>query len=98
MYAVVEWANYGNKIVNFFVKRIDLDLIIEKIISIIFIAVLMYFSIRIGNKLINKFVDRQVRSKTSFSLEPQKAITIGEVLKSVLKYTLLRTSPIVIAF
>ena len=87
MYAVVEWANYGNKIVNFFVKRIDLDLIIEKIISIIFIAVLMYFSIRIGNKLINKFVDRQVRSKTSFSLEPQKAITIGEVLKSVLKYT-----------
>ena len=35
MYAVVEWANYGNKIVNFFVKRIDLDLIIEKIISII---------------------------------------------------------------
>ena len=48
MYAVVEWANYGNKIVNFFVKRIDLDLIIEKIISIIFIAVLMYFSIRIS--------------------------------------------------
>ena len=31
MYAVVEWANYGNKIVNFFVKRIDLDLIIEKL-------------------------------------------------------------------
>ena len=47
----------------------------------------MYFSIRIGNKIINKFVDRQVASKTSFSLEPQKALTIGEVLKSVLKYT-----------
>ena len=47
----------------------------------------MYFSIRIGNKLIKKFVDRQVASKTSFSLEPQKALTIGEVLKSVLKYT-----------
>ena len=47
----------------------------------------MYFSIKIGNKIIQKFVDKQVASKMSFSLEPQKAITIGEVLKSILKYT-----------
>ena len=47
----------------------------------------MYIVIRIGNKLIKKFVDRQVASKTNFSLDPQKAKTIGEVLKSVLKYT-----------
>ena len=80
-------ASISKRIVDFFSKRIDLDAIIEKIISIIFISIIMYFSIRIGNKLIKKFVDRQVASKTSFSLEPQKALTIGEVLKSVLKYT-----------
>lgn len=82
-----EFASISKKIFDFLSKRIDLDAIFEKVISIIVISIIMYFSIRIGNKIINKFVDRQVASKTSFSLEPQKALTIGEVLKSVLKYT-----------
>ena len=82
-----DFASISKKIFDFFSKRIDLDAIFEKVISIIVISIIMYFSIRIGNKIINKFVDRQVASKTSFSLEPQKALTIGEVLKSVLKYT-----------
>ena len=82
-----EFASISKKLFDFFSKRIDLDAIFEKVISIIVISIIMYFSIRIGNKIINKFVDRQVASKTSFSLEPQKALTIGEVLKSVLKYT-----------
>lgn len=87
MYGFTDLASISKSIFDFFSKRIDLDAIIEKIISIIFISIIMYFSIRLGNKLIKKFVDRQVASKTSFSLEPQKALTIGEVLKSVLKYT-----------
>lgn len=82
-----DFSSISNKVFEFFSKRIDLDAIFEKVISIIFISIIMYFSIRIGNKIINKFVDRQVASKASFSLEPQKALTIGEVLKSVLKYT-----------
>ena len=80
-------TSISKKIFYFFSKSIDLDAIVQKIISIIFISIIMYFSIRIGNKLIKKFVDRQVASKTSFSLDPQQALTIGEVLKSVLKYT-----------
>lgn len=87
MYGFVDLVSISNKIINFFSKRINIDAIIEKIIAIIFISVLMYFSIKLGNKLIQKFVDKQVASKMSFSLEPQKALTIGEVLKSVLKYT-----------
>ena len=63
------------------------DEILKKLLSIILISIIMYIVIRIGNKLIKKFVDRQVASKTNFSLDPQKAKTIGEVLKSVLKYT-----------
>ena len=87
MYGFTDLSSISKKILDFFIKRVDLDYIIEKIISVIFISIIMYFTINIGNKIIKKFVDRQVASKTSFSLEPQKALTIGEVLKSVLKYT-----------
>lgn len=57
------------------------------ILRIVIILLAINLIIKIGNKIINKFVDKQVKSKLSFSLDPQKAITIGEVLKSVLKYT-----------
>lgn len=87
MYGFVDLISVSKNIFDFLGKKIDLDAVIEKVISIIVISIIMYFSIKIGNKLIKKFVDRQVVSKMSFSLEPQKAITIGEVLKSVLKYT-----------
>ena len=62
------------------------EFLINKLISILITIAIMYIVIKIGNSLIKKFVDRQVASKKSFSLDPQKAITIGEVLKSVLKY------------
>lgn len=57
------------------------------ILRIVIVLIVINLVIKIGNKLINKFVDKQVKSKLSFSMNPQKAITIGEVLKSVLKYT-----------
>ena len=72
MYAFTNWIYSGRKLFEFFVKKINLDLIIQKAMVFIFIAVLMYFSIKIGNKLINKFVDKQVQSKMAFSLDPQK--------------------------
>ena len=82
-----DFINVSRKTLDILIRKVNIDSIIEKIISIIFISIIMYFSIKIGNKIIQKFVDKQVASKMSFSLEPQKAITIGEVLKSVLKYT-----------
>ncbi len=87
MYGFINLDSISKSIFDFFSKRINLEAIVEKIISIIFISIIMYFSIKLGNNLIKKFVDRQVASKASFSLQPQKALTIGEVLKSVLKYT-----------
>lgn len=87
MCAFVNFIDISENIFSFLSKRIDLDAIIEKLISIVIISIVMYFSIKLGNSIIKKFVDRQVKSKMSFSLEPQKAITIGEVLKSILKYT-----------
>lgn len=71
---------------RFSIKISEIEAFINKGIKIIVIAVLMYLTIKIGNRIINKFVDRQQKSNTKFSMDSQKAITIGEVLKSVLKY------------
>ncbi|MGL5152097.1 MAG: mechanosensitive ion channel family protein [Clostridium sp.] len=63
-----------------------IEAFLGKMISALFIIILMYFAIRIGNKIIEKFVEQQATSKGRFSLESQKALTIGSVLKSILKY------------
>ena len=64
----------------------DIENIVNKGIRIVVIIILMYITIKIGNRLINKFVKRQIESNARFSMDNQKAKTIGEVLKSVLKY------------
>ena len=56
-------------------------------LKIIFVIIAMYFSIKIGKHLIKKFVQRQVESNAKLSLDSQRAKTLGEVLKSVLKYS-----------
>ncbi|MGL4772138.1 MAG: mechanosensitive ion channel family protein [Clostridium sp.] len=65
----------------------DVEKIIGKLISCLILIILMYLAIRIGNKIIEKFVAQQAASKGKFSLNSQKALTIGTVLKSILKYT-----------
>ena len=64
----------------------DIENIVNKGIRIVVIIILMYITIKIGDRLINKFVKRQMESNARFSMDNQKAKTIGEVLKSVLKY------------
>lgn len=61
--------------------------IVERGLKILLIVFCMFLAIKMGNKIINKFVEKQAESKLSFSMDPQKAKTIGEVLKSVLKYS-----------
>ena len=69
---------------------IDLEkiqIIIGKIIQIIIILILMAIAIKVGNYIINRFVKRQAMSRASFTLDEKKATTIGEVLKSILRYS-----------
>ncbi len=61
--------------------------IIGKIIQIIIILILMAIAIKVGNYIINRFVKRQAMSRASFTLDEKKATTIGEVLKSILRYS-----------
>ena len=63
-----DFINVIRKTLDILIRKVNIDSIIEKIISIIFISIIMYFSIKIGNKIIQKFVDKQVASKMSFSL------------------------------
>lgn len=60
--------------------------VISKIVSLIILIVIMYAIIKIGNKAIDRFVNNQANSKLSFSMDKQKAFTVGAILKSSLKY------------
>ncbi|MGL5353677.1 MAG: mechanosensitive ion channel family protein [Clostridium sp.] len=73
----------GKKIV---IDWTRMENIIEKILKIVVIIFIMWLCIKIGDYLINKFVEKQRKSKLSFSMNEQKAVTIAYVLKSALKY------------
>lgn len=69
---------------------IDLDSIYNilfKIIAIIIIMFLMYMSIKVGNIIIDKFMKKQGQSNMRFTMNHKKAVTVGALLKSLLKYT-----------
>jgi moderate conductance mechanosensitive channel len=65
----------------------DIISVRNKVLEIILVIIIMYFSIKIGKYLIKKFVQRQVESNAMLSLDSQRAKTLGEVLKSILKYS-----------
>lgn len=60
--------------------------VISKVLSLIILIVIMYAIIKIGDKAIDRFVKNQANSKLSFSMDKQKAFTVGAILKSSLKY------------
>lgn len=76
---------------NFFIwmskviKMENVQYIIFVFIKIVIVLFFMFIMIKIGNKVIDKFVARQ--RKTKFSLNDKKSKTIGAVLKSILKYS-----------
>lgn len=65
----------------------DFEVVFNKGIKIISIVIIMYLSINIGKYLIKKAVDKQVKSNAALSLDPQRAKTLGGVMKSILKYS-----------
>lgn len=76
----VDWEGIFNKGADL------LEFVINKSLLIIIIILAVYLIIKIGNKLINRFVENQVKSKLTFSMDKKKALTVGAILKSTLKY------------
>lgn len=81
------WSNDEFKLGGISIAVNSIEKIINKTLVLMSIFILMYISIKIGNYLIKKFVEKQIKSNTKLSLDTQRAKTIGEVLKSVLKYS-----------
>ena len=65
----------------------ELEVFVNKGLKILFLVFLMFISIKIGNYIIKKFVDNQIKSDGRLSMDSQRAKTLGEVMKSVLKYS-----------
>ncbi|QAA30419.1 mechanosensitive ion channel family protein [Clostridium manihotivorum] len=61
--------------------------ILWRLFIILGIVFIMYLAIRIGNSIIDKFVKKQIESEHRFTMDEKKASTIGELLKSILRYT-----------
>ena len=65
----------------------ELEVFVNKGLKILFLFFLMFISIKIGDYIIRKFVDKQIKSDGILSMDSQRAKTLGEVMKSVLKYS-----------
>ncbi|MHC6181530.1 mechanosensitive ion channel family protein [Clostridium sp. JNZ X4-2] len=59
--------------------------LVEVIFKIIFILIIMYLVIKLGSRIITKYVSRQKDFR--ISLNDKKAKTVGAVLKSILRYS-----------
>lgn len=81
----ITYNESGIKIANFTISQESIYNTLVKFLKVIIILILMYISIKIGNGIINRFISRQ--KKLKFSLDDRKAKTVGEVLKSILKYS-----------
>lgn len=76
--------NGGIRIGTFSISEEKVYDFFSKSIKIIYILLLMYFIIKIGNMIINRYVKKQKNFK--ISLDDRKAKTVGAILRSILKY------------
>ncbi|WP_125154215.1 mechanosensitive ion channel family protein [Clostridium rectalis] len=82
--AIKYFKNFFNEIFSNF-KQEYIYTVIGKCIKILLVIFFMCLTIKIGNKIINRFVEKQ--SEMRFSLDERKSKTLGAILKSILKYS-----------
>lgn len=63
-----------------------LEQLINKLILILIVIICANLVRKFSDKLIDRFVERQVKSKSNFSIDKNKAMTVGTILKSTVKY------------
>ena len=67
--------------------NINIYTMAKDIFKIVVVIIVMWLSIEIVSKIINKTVEKQSVSELRFTLDERKSKTIGAVLKSILRYT-----------
>lgn len=70
---------------SYIIERQDVYNFLSIIIKVLVILIAMYLTIKIGNRIIERYVSKQKNFK--FSLDDKKAKTIGAILKSVVRYS-----------
>lgn len=70
---------------NFSIGKENVYSLALVIIKVIFVLIAMYLVIKIGSKMINRYVLKQKNFK--FSLDDKKAKTVGAILYSILRYS-----------
>lgn len=65
----------------------ECEMFINNGLKISIILIMMILAIKIGKYITNRFVEKQVESDSILSLDTQRAKTLGEVIKSILKYS-----------
>lgn len=77
----------GIEIGNFNISTEQLTYAAIKAVKIISIIILIYLTIKIGSSIIHKFMARQRKSNSKFTLNEKRSMTLEAILKSILRYT-----------
>jgi moderate conductance mechanosensitive channel len=77
----------GINIGGFDISTEKLTYVFVKFVNIIFLVILIYLSIKIGSSIIHKFMLRQRKSSSKFTLNEKRSRTLEAILKSILRYT-----------
>jgi moderate conductance mechanosensitive channel len=76
----------GISIGNFTITTEQLTYAVVKVIRISAIVIFMYLAIKIGSAIIHKFMERQRKSNSRFTLNEKRSMTLEAILKSILRY------------
>jgi small-conductance mechanosensitive channel len=85
---ISEWFEFtsgGIQIYKLYISNDKINDFVMDVLSIIFILILMYVAVKVGNHIIEKTVKKQ--SNMRISMDERKAKTLGAVLMSILRYT-----------
>ena len=75
------------EVLKIFGVTIDLGEFMLRILMVIVTIFIVFFILKIGNKIIDKLVAKQIYKNNLFSINDKKANTLGTLLKSMLRYT-----------
>lgn len=82
-----DFSKGGIEIGNFNISTEQLTYAVIKFVKIISIVILIYLAIKIGSTIIHKFMARQRKSNSKFTLNEKRSMTLEAILKSILRYT-----------
>lgn len=73
-------------VINLFGAQFDIAEILIKSATILCVIIAIALILKLGNKIIDKIVQKQIEKNKLFSIDERKLNTLGTLLKSILRY------------